>query len=335
MLDLLDASPGKRSAATKQLIMETQFAVLGTRFQGHILKSAFQNATTDAETMEQIAVKLQDAGKTAVAICLQCDSFSLQNDFSNLSARLDKNEQLLKESPLPDVQADHKFFQATLLLQTDRHKEGLALAQEALALSREADYYKSITQCLSSLSFYELFFGTRETGNGFAHELLDLAVRNNDRRMEAQAYNSLALHEPDFGRQRGHFEKSLDLYSKIGFLRGQRAISNNLSLLLWRIGLYNRSLDYISKGVRIAREMGEVQEFYVLVPWGAPTWASGSSMKQRTRTQHWLVQQMLPASRSTSHLLTAVWARSLSPGGCRIQPSRISSNLQTGRANTT
>lgn len=76
-----------------------------------------------------------------------------------------------------------------------------------------------------------------------------------DRSGEASILNALGVVSLDHAKARDYFEQSLAITQAIGDRSAQGQAFNNLALIYWSLGLYDRARDYLEQAVQIERDL--------------------------------------------------------------------------------
>lgn len=185
--------------------------------------------------------------------------------------------------------------QVVLATQLGNQAEALSIAQAALELARQAEDTKLEAESLTSLGIalyqmgnseeaytahikaLEIFralgdsvgeannlwrlgsvcrmLGHIDEAQGHMQAALPIYRMLGNRPGEADALNALGTNAGDAARQRDYYEQSLEISRLIGDRHRLSRAYNNLSLVYWKLGLYDRARDYIDPAVQIQRDM--------------------------------------------------------------------------------
>ncbi|MGB3714662.1 MAG: GAF domain-containing protein, partial [Candidatus Promineifilaceae bacterium] len=118
------------------------------------------------------------------------------------------------------------------------------LRRQALELYRQAGDQRGVATLLYRLAFAGLRRGASQTHIDLGRQSLTLARQIGDRAIEARALNVLGILSQDLAQKRTYYERALVLAQAVGHLSIQMAVTNNLAMNCFLLGLYRRGLAY-------------------------------------------------------------------------------------------
>ncbi|MBN2006058.1 MAG: GAF domain-containing protein [Anaerolineae bacterium] len=127
---------------------------------------------------------------------------------------------------------------------------------QALQLYRELGNREGEANSLRLLGRAAYRMGRTDETQSFYGQSLAFYRELRDRAGEANVLNALGVTAADFAMARDYFEQSLVIRQSIGDRLGQGTVYNNLALIYWRLGLYERAREHLSQAVQIERESG-------------------------------------------------------------------------------
>jgi tetratricopeptide (TPR) repeat protein len=136
-----------------------------------------------------------------------------------------------------------------------RHARALELGRSALAIAREVDYPRGVTDALNGIAATYLRIGQRANAGEYHHQALTVARRIGARYSEAVALIGLAAtNQPAGGRSQ--IQQALDLTRRAGF----RVLEANALTMLAGIDLacgeVDRAIGTAEQALRMHREAG-------------------------------------------------------------------------------
>jgi len=135
--------------------------------------------------------------------------------------------------------------------------------RQALALYRQAGDRTGEARLLFLLAFASWRREQSEANIEMARQSLTLARQTGDREIEARALNVLGSLSQDMARRRTYHEQALVLAQAIGQIHIQAAVTNNLAMLCFNLGLYHRGLAYADLFLGLRPESPGARGFYI------------------------------------------------------------------------
>ncbi len=239
----------------KALPLEERFRLLVRRADTFQALGNFEERAADVVSLEALAVKSGRADLLAEAAFRRADAASGLED-PQRTVRLAKKalkmarsagERILEARALDALGTAYLFG----LEQADQAREHLQRALELFGDNSEA--YLSHAHAWVALAFLP---GQEGAGSSERYALkgLDLVRQAGDQRIEARILNLLSIFANDAADKRRYAEQALALAQELDLRETTGQSFNHLSLLYLHMGLYETALDFIGRGVQIARQ---------------------------------------------------------------------------------
>jgi PAS domain S-box-containing protein len=247
---------GKSKSAERQ-VWQWEYDLHAARAQA--FDHGLNNHLTGEELgeMVRLAWLLED-------VKLQVISQSRLSLMLRYQGKREQGERLIQETAeLAEVSAAPDLIATVLITRGEIVAGNFELAisylERALVLCYQEALPEGEYHCLVGLSSAEHWRGRDAIAKEHAQQLCSLAGQAGDKFWQARGLLSLGVAEIDARRKKLAYEQALELFKSTRYLRGQFSSLNNLALLLWRLGLFNRAHDYALE----AESLTSVSQDYV------------------------------------------------------------------------
>ena len=233
---------------------ELEYELLSGRADSYFQQGDFKAAVIDLAAMSRLARSMKSIRSRVLATNRQVEAL---RELGHLDEALELAEDGVAqagESDDPVLEADSLIALGRVHERLTRLEEAQGHYLEALSLYRRAEKLPGQARALSYLGDVARRTGQTDEANAYFQEALVLNRQLSDRQGEAYVLNSLGLNSTDLGRQRTYLEQALAIYAISGNTERQSTLYNNLALLYWNLGLFNRARQYAEQAVQIARE---------------------------------------------------------------------------------
>ncbi len=161
--------------------------------------------------------------------------------------------QIAQDHALTPLQAEALVLQGQLLCLTDAYSEAQSVLTQARNIYVTAGDERGESKALRWLGEALRRQGNLTDAMGAYQRVLSLARWIGDLGFESDACNALGVLTQDLARKRSLFEASLRLARTLRDPQRETRAYNNLGLVYWRLGLYERARVYLEEALAIQR----------------------------------------------------------------------------------
>ncbi len=231
------------------------YAILAGREEAYKMVGDRQAQIADLEEMAQLAAAMGDVSRQVEVVTRQVALASQLGNQAEARSTAEAALELARQAEDPKLEAESLTSLGIAIYQLGDPEAAYAAHTEALAIFRALGDPSGEANNLWRLGSVCRMLGKIDEAEAHMQAALPIYRMLNNRPGEADALNALGTNARDAALQRDYYEQSLDIARMIGDRHRLSRAYNNLALVYWSLGLYDRARDYIDPAVQIQRDM--------------------------------------------------------------------------------
>lgn len=250
-LDLIQQHPELETAFEKSAL-SIQYDLLSGRATCYGIQGNLVSQAADLQVLENLARQMGDIPRRIDILIRQ--SRLTANLGDSLQALQTSQEAVNQAHQINDarLEADSLAALGNSFFLLGHYEESLSCYQQSLTLHEKIGDRRGEVNSLRLVGRALSRLGRSAEATQYNERSLALSREIGDERGEAQALVSLGIRSTDQARGRDYYEQALAIYRRIGDRHGQATCYNNLALIYWSLGLYNRAREYMQQAMEIA-----------------------------------------------------------------------------------